>query len=327
MKNIISDIKNKTFKKLYLFTGQEVFLEEYYLNNLINTVTNGESDDFNTMTVSRESADEMSINSFVDSYPLMSDKKILVLKNTGILKKSTEDEKHFWQKLIDDIPDYAIIAFYENDIDKRSAIYKAIAKNGYIAEFPFQSGSALINWVIKILKSNGKQMDQDVVEYLISSCNPGMINIKNELEKLISYKKENPVITKQDVDALVTKSIESKVFEMSEDIAKSDIFSAQKKLEDIKKLNSKPPEIIPAIFSKFTLYRKIKLLEHLPVSQIAIQTKSRDFFIKKDLSFVKNLSLTQLNNTIKLCQNADFRIKSGQSDGWQEISEIIMSCK
>ena len=326
MKNLIADIKNKSIKSLYLITGQEIFLEEYYLKDLINCVTDANSDDFNTMVISRESTDELTVSSFVDSYPLMSEKKILILKNTGILKKATDEEKRFWPKLLEDIPDYAVIVFYENEIDKRSVIYKAIAKNGYIADFPYQSGSALNAWVTKIFKSNGKQIDSDMTEYLISSCNPGMLSIKTEIDKLISYKKENPIITKQDIDTLVTKSLESKVFDMAEDIVKGDVKSAQKKLDDIKKLNSKPIELIPAIFSKFSNYKKIKLLEHMPASKIAINIKAKEYFVKRDLSLLKNVTLKQINNVIKLCQNTDYRIKSGQSDGWHEISAIIMSC-
>jgi DNA polymerase-3 subunit delta len=327
LKNLISDIKNNTIKHLYLITGEEIFLEEYYLKDLINCITDGNSDDFNTMIISRETTEELNISSFVDSYPLMSEKKILIIKNTGILKKATDEEKRFWPKLLDDIPDYAIIVFYENEIDKRNSIYKSIAKNGYIAEFPYQSGSALNAWVNKIFKSNQKQIDSDLIEYLISSCNPGMINIKTEIEKLISYKRDNPKITKYDIDTLVTKSLESRVFEMAEDIAKGDVNSAQKKLEDIKKLNTKPIEILPAIFSKFCNYKKTKCMEYLPISQIAAKLKSREYFVKKDLSIIKNLSTQQLNDIIKMCQSADFKIKSGQSDGWQEIANIIMCCK
>ncbi len=325
MKHIIADINNKAYKSLYLITGQEVFLEEYYLNSLINAVTDGASDDFNTMVVSREATNEMSISSFVDSYPLMLGKKILVIKNTGILKKATEDEKRFWPKILEDIPNYVVIVFYENEIDKRSVIYKSIVKNGYVAEFPLQKGAALTAWVSKILKANSKQMSANDIEYLIESCNEGMINIKCELEKLISYKKQNPVITKQDIDTLVNKSIESQVFEMAEDIAKGNVLSAQKRLDNMKKLGLKPPEILPAVFFKFAAYRKIKLLENLPVSQIAIKAKLRDYFVKRDLQIVKKLSLKQLDNVICLCQNADHKVKSGQSDGWLELSMIVLS--
>lgn len=327
MKNIIADINSKNFKSLYLITGEEIFLEEYYLKSLINTITDNSPDDFNTMTISRDTVDEMAITSFINSYPLMCDKKILIIRNTGILKKATEDEKRFLPKILADIPDYAVIIFYENETDKRNAIYKAIEKNGYVAEFPFQKGSALTAWVTKILKANKKQMSAENIEHLIASCNPGMINIKCELEKLMCYKKENPVITRQDIDILVNKSVESKVFEMAEDIAKGNTKSAQKKLNDMKALGLKPLEILPAVFSKFSNYRKIKTLEKLPISQIAAKTKSRDFFVKKDLQIIKSITEKQINNVIFLCQQADNNVKTGISDGWTELDMIVISCR
>ena len=327
MKNIISHIKNNSIQPLYLLTGEEIYLIEHYLKELTDCVTGGEADDFNSMVVSREHTDELSIYSFVESYPFMCDKKVLVVRNTGILKKATEDEKRFWPKLLENIPDYAVIIFYEPEIDKRNAIYKAICKYGYVAEFTLQKGTALTNWVAKALKSYGKQMDSNNIEYLIASCNPGMINIKIELEKLVNYKKENPVITRSDIDILVNKSIESKVFDMAEDIARGNATAAQQKLDDMKKLNTKPAEILPAVFSKFSAYRKIKLLEHLPAAQIAAATKSRDFFVKRDLPIVRGMSVVTLDNIIKLCQSADHKIKSGQSDGWLEIALIISTCK
>lgn len=327
MKNIINDIKNNSIKPLYLLTGEEVYLMEHYLHELTGVITGGEADDFNSMVVSREHTDEMNIYSFVESYPFMCDRKVLIIRNTGILKKATEEEKKFWPKLLESIPDYAVIIFYEPEIDKRSSIYKAICKYGYVAEFPLQKGVALTNWVAKALKSYGKQMDSNNIEYLIASCNPGMINIKIEIEKLVNYKKENPVITKSDIDILVNKSVESKVFDMAEDIVRGDVVNAQRKLDDMKKLNVKPVEILPAIFSKFSTYRKTKLLEHLPAAQIAIATKSRDFFVKKDLGLIKNVSRETFDNIVKLCQSADYKIKSGQSDGWLEIALIISACK
>ena len=155
MKNIINDIKNNSIKPLYLLTGEEIYLMEHYLHELTNAVTGGEADDFNSMVVSREHTDEMSIYSFVESYPFMCDRKVLIIRNTGILKKATEEEKKYFPKLLESIPDYCVIIFYEPELDKRSAIYKAICKYGYVAEFPLQKGVALTNWVAKALKSYG----------------------------------------------------------------------------------------------------------------------------------------------------------------------------
>ncbi len=323
MKTIINDINSKKFKNVYLFTGEEIFLMEYYANSMISILIDDTSDSFNYLCVSRQKPDIMETDSFINSYPFMKDKKVLLLKNTGILKKAEDEEKKYFPSLIKSCPEYAVIIFIEKDIDKRNAIYKAIETYGYVADFPLQKGQALINWVQRIFKSYGKEIDLDTAEYLISSCNEGMINIKNEIEKLSMCKRENNKIVAGDINALVTRPVESKVFEMAENIAKGDIKSAWKKTDDMKSLGIKPVEILPAIFSKFSSYRKIKVLGNISYREIALKTGQREYFVKKDMDIVKNIPLCQIDKILNLCQEADYKIKSGQSDGWTEIGLML----
>lgn len=323
MKTVINDINSKKFKNVYLFTGEEIFLMEYYANSMISSLVDDTSDSFNYLCVSRQKPDIFEIDSFINSYPFMKDKKVLMLKNTGLLKKADDEEKKFFSSLFQACPEYAVIIFMENDIDKRNAIYKGIDTCGYVAEFPLQKGQALINWVQKIFKSYGKEIDFETAQYLISSCNEGMINIKNEIEKLAMCKREKNKITVSDINALVNRSVESKAFEMAEDIAKSDIKSAWKKTDDIKSLNIKPVEILPAIFSKFSSYRKIKVLGNVSYREIASKTGQREYFVKKDMEVIKNTSIDKIEKILKLCQEADYKIKSGQSDGWTEIDLML----
>lgn len=323
MNNLKKDITNNTLKNLYLFTGPEVFLSEFYTNDIKKTLLGESADDFNLLTVSRQLPDIMAADSFINSYPFMSDKKLLIIKDSGILKKAGDEDKKYWQKILASVPDYCIIIFCENDIDKRSVIYKAISANGSVVEFKYQQGQALITWIQKFIASHGKQISSSDAEYLIASCNPGMINLKREMEKLVSCKSENPKITKSDIDRLVTKSLESKVFEMADDIARGNSAEAYKKLEDMKALNVKPPEIIPAIFSKFSSYRKIKILSPMPLKQMALKMNQREFFVKKDMESSGKLTTEQIERVLFLCKEADFKVKNGLSDGWTELMMML----
>lgn len=323
MNKLKKDINANTLKNLYLFTGPEVFLSEFYVNDIRKRLLGDGADDFNLLTVSRTLPDISAADDFINSYPFMSDKKLLIIKDSGILKKAPDEDKKYWQKALASVPDYCIIIFCENDIDKRSVIYKALNSNGTTVEFNYQQGQTLITWIQKFIASNGKQIDSADAEYLIASCNPGMINLKREMEKLISCKSENPKITKSDIDRLVTKSIESRVFEMADDIAKGNKAAAYKKLEDIKALNIKPPEIIPAIFSKFASYRKIKLLSPMPLKQMAMKMNQREYFIKKDYESSANMTMEKIEKLMFLCKETDFKVKNGFSDGWTELMMII----
>lgn len=323
MNNLKKDIKNNSLKNLYLFTGEEIFLSEFYTNDIRKRLFGENDDGFNLLTVTREKPDINTADDFINSYPFMSEKKLLIIKESGLLKKATDAEKNFWQKALASVPRYCIIIFCENDIDKRNAIYKAITASGCTIEFKYQQGHALITWVQNFISSKGKSISSKDAQYLIDACNPGMINIKCEMEKLLCLRKENSPITANDIDRLVTKSLQSKVFEMAEDIARGKRNDAYKKLDSLRALNVKPPEILPAVFSKFSSYRKIKLLSHLSVREIAVKMNQKDFFVKKDMQSCASMSIEQIEKILFLCKEADFKLKNGMSDGWTELMLII----
>ena len=119
MNNLKKDINNNTLKNLYLFTGPEVFLSEFYTNDIKKKLLGESGDDFNLLTVSRCLPDINDADNFINSYPFMSDKKLMIIKDSNILKKAADEDKKYWQKTLTSIPDYCIIIFCENEIDKR----------------------------------------------------------------------------------------------------------------------------------------------------------------------------------------------------------------
>ena len=320
MNNLKKDLNNNSLKNLYLFTGPEVFLSEFYTNDIRKKLVGDSADDFNYMSFVRVVPDIMAADSFINSYPFMSDKKLLVIKDSGILKKAFDEDKKYWQKTLECVPDYCIIIFCENEIDKRNVIYKAIASNGSTVEFKYQSGQTLIAWIQKFVASNGKQIGSSEAEYLIQSCNPGMINLKREMEKLISCKSENPKITRADIDRLVTKSLESQAFELAGDIICQNKAAAYKKLEALKALKMDISGILPALFYKFSVYRKIKLLsETMSSREIASMLKQNEHYLKKDMATLSKVSIERIDKLIYACKDTDYKVKNGLSNLWTEL--------
>ena len=61
-----------------------------------------------------------------------------------------------------------------------------------------------------------------------------MQNIRTEIDKLASFIPERAEITTADIEQLVTKNIENRVFEMIDDIAEGKNEAAIKKFQDLK---------------------------------------------------------------------------------------------
>ena len=213
---IKEDIKSGNFKSVYLVWGEENFLKDYYKKALVDKVLDPTLADFNYMEYNCEKPDPEKVKEFVSSYPFMSDKKVLYIRNSDLCKKANDADKKFWQNLLISMPDFVIIIFSETEVDKRNAIYKAIAKEYSADEFAFQKESALCDWIRRYAKSLGKSIGPSEAAHLIESCSESMYILKSELDKLASYCHERCEITIADIDLCCCKVPEDRVFDMIE---------------------------------------------------------------------------------------------------------------
>ncbi len=315
--SIKKDIKSGEYSGVYLIWGEEEFLRDYYKNALIDKTADKAFADFNfkKYTVSKPDNDE--IESFFSSYPFMSDRKVLYIKNSGIFKKTNEDDKKFWLKMMDVLPDFAIIIFSEKEVDKRNALYKAVNSKFACDEFPFQKKPELISWIIRYMAKYEKNISDADAEYMIECCSPSMYILKSEIEKLAFYKEREKFITREDIDKCVCKLPESRVFKMIDDILDGNIKAAGEKLGELKLLKEEPIALNAAIFSKYSQLRKEKLLSKtLSAREIAAKTGQRDFFVNMHLKQIRDIPLKKFDEILKLCQELDYTVKSGLADAW-----------
>ena len=110
-KSIKKDVREGAKDKVYLVWGDEKFLRDYYKTALIDKVLDKDFADFNFKQYTTKKPDNDEIESFMSSYPCMSDKKIVYIKDSGLFKKISESDKKFWTEFLKELPDFAIIIF------------------------------------------------------------------------------------------------------------------------------------------------------------------------------------------------------------------------
>ena len=323
--SIKKDIREGSKSKVYLVWGDEEFLRDYYKTALTDKVLDKDFADFNFKQYTTKKPVNDEIESFFASYPCMSEKKLVYIKDSGIFKKVSEEDKKFWLTFLRELPDFAIIIFSEKSVDKRNAIYKLVCSDFACDEFPFQKRPELTSWIIRYFAKFEKNIGNTEAEYLIECCSESMYILKNEIEKLANYKTKSNIITKDDIDKCACKVPESRVFKMIDDIMEGNTKKAAEKLSELKLLREEPIVLAAAVFSKYSQFRKIKILSKtLSAREIASKLGSPEFFIKRDLPLIKNLGIDKIEEVLMACQSLDYRIKSGLADGWTEF-EILFA--
>ena len=323
MLKVKEDMKKGEYKGAYLLWGEEDFLKDYYKKALTQKLLNPDLADFNYKEYVSEKPDTEEVELFLSSYPCMSDKKVLFIKNSEIFKKCSESEKKVWQEIFENIPDFAVIIFSEKNVDKRSALYKFADKNFSVDEFPFQKEADLINWIVRYTKNAGKDISVKNAKYLTECCGLSMYTLKNEIEKLCSHKMNEKEILQDDIDECVCKMAESRVFDMLDAFLSKNSAKGAKLYADLKLLKEEPIVINGAIFAKFNQMKKVMLLSSLPASEIASKLGQRDFIVKMWQRDAAKTNLEHVNKILALCSETDHRIKNGLSAPWAAMDILI----
>jgi len=327
LKNIKEQIKENSLCGAYLIYGEEDFLKDFYTKKIASLCIGDGPAEFNMMKINNEKISNDRISEFIMSLPFLSDTKVLVLKNSGLFSKASEADKKFWTDTLSSLPEYMVIVFCESNVDKRSALFKAVSKSHTAEEFPLSKEADLIKWFANILAQSGKSMTKDDICFVIENVGRNMYLLKSEAEKLISFTANGPALIERcDIEACICKSLEGKVFDLIDNIIAANNSKAISQIRDLKTLREEPVMIVALIFRQFSSLRKIKVLQNsLTVSEMAQKAKIPDFIVKKHISQVKRFSLDELDNAIFMCNKTDKDIKSGLCEPWLAVEKLAVS--
>ncbi len=285
------EINAKKLRNVYLFYGLEEYLKRYYLDLIEPLIVSHEFKELNKFVL-EDKVDIEKLTGICDTYPVFSDRKLIIIKNSEIFKPSkkgideTKNSSSYHDNIIEllkSLPQYDYIIFYENEIDKRSKVVNQIKKDGLIVEFTYQKPQAKIVWITNYFESLNKKIDYAVASMLIDFCNEGMASILIEAKKLESFVGTREVIVREDIEAICSKSIKSRIFDLSDAISQKDANKAMIILNDMILLKEPIPKILFMIAKQFRQMLDIKTssLEGESINDIATKIGLTPFIIRK----------------------------------------------
>ena len=243
------------------------------------------------------------------------EKKLVIVKNSGLLKKEgkrvnaklkelKDKVAKYFTENIEDIKEYNIVIFIEEDAEKNN-LYKLLEKQGKVCVFEKQTPSQIGTRLKAIFNAYKVNIDDITLKYLIEVCGTSMQELINESRKLIEYAGENGVVNKDDIDLLCIKEVEAVIFTLTDALGKKDITLA---LETLKNLiyNKEPIQKI-----LITLYNHFKKLYF---TKLALEEK-------KDIAVALDLKPNQLFLASKYKSQAGFFNKEELK---KVIDELIM---
>ena len=213
MEKLRQDIRANQFERVYLLYGEERYLVQMYKNQLKKAIIGDDTMNLNQYTGKGLPVQE--VENAVMTMPFFADRRLVLLEDTGLFKSSDE----LWSNLVKTIPESCHVLFVEQEVDKRSRMYKAVKECGYCAEMTHPSMQQRTQWILKGFGRYGLKITQSALDSFLEKTGDDMENIRNEMEKLASFCMGKEGITKEDVDFVCTEQIENRIFDMTQAVA------------------------------------------------------------------------------------------------------------
>lgn len=227
--------------------GDEKYLKEKAINELRSSLLDGSSGelDYKVLHGSDTSANE--ILSCASTIPFFSSKRLIVVKDFEKLSKEDTSRiisyirtPHQHTCLVVDIKD-------DDILDQDPALNRYIN----VVKFTDLADTELSNWITKYISSKGKAIEEGALEILKELQGAALLNLSQELEKLITFVGNRKSITRNDVELLVGKSVLASAFDIADSVSERDASGAIGIVYDLMSTGKKPYEIIGLLCWQF----------------------------------------------------------------------------
>lgn len=306
-------VKNKMFRNLYFFCGEEEYLKELYIGRLIDAAVDESSRSFNFF-VFKEQCEIKDIVSSVENVPVFSEKKVVYLDNLELFKRDASFRDALTE-CVGDLPPYTILIIREKKTDEKTKLGKAIKKNGEIIKCDYPSDSDMRAFIASQFKKQGKKISVSNANKIISECERDMNTVVNLISSVSSYMKESEEVTEEILDKFIIRSINSEIYYFTDSVVEG---RAKDAYEIMKSLLLKPGVNEHSLFTSLSMHISslyiIRCCENANIwgkNMLKYLGKMPPFLLTKYQRQQKSIPPRLLSELVSLCAEYEYKMKSG----------------
>lgn len=323
-KDIIKNIKDRHFEKVYIFYGREYYLIEDAIKRFKESLNEGMVD-FNLDMIDGKETTLDKVISSIETLPFMDDRKIVIIKDFELLqgkkKNFTDSDEKYLIDHLDNIPDTTVLVFaVYGEIDKRKSLVKKIDKNGIVFNCDKLSDMDLFKWTKKKFEVNSVLIDNPQIMYFIEqegyrdkSSEKTLSDLENEINKISSFVGKGNKVTNDIIDKLSQKKIENDIFKLIDCIGEKRSSNAMKILNDMIQEGESVLGIFSMIAKQFKIVMQVRQLqiEGYTTKVISEKLKIHPFVAGKALKQTSNFSDDVIIDMLNYILESDYKIKNG----------------
>lgn len=328
-----SDIKSGKFYTAYFFYGEESFLTQTYARQIKIKASGDDQADINLLELDGN-PDLSILSDHVETLPFFAEHRVIMINDFNPEKISDEEAEEFTQ-LIKSIPDTTILVFYLTNCtfslrsERMKKLFEMIKQNACVCEFKKLNKMKVGGLISKKVSKQKRLISSTNAEYLaeITSCDMNLASA--ETTKLCCYVSEGKEITREIIDLMVAKQLETRVYTLADAIISDNKSKAFRILDELFAQRVDPIPIFAALSTAYSEYycaKAAKIIDVIP-QQVAADlgySGAKASFAAKKYNEAIRMDIEKLRNDIQTIYEADVKCKSTSADKRVLLEETVL---
>ena len=301
---------------VYLFEGEDAFFRERALTLLKNKFV--QEPDLNYLVLGEEVELDRLLSS-LNGFPFMSEKRLTAVRE---FYPKQELFKKGLKQYLENPSSSSILCILNEKPCEALKKFDCVC----VVECAKADSSVIVRWIKAECDKNGVSIDAQTAKELCDYCLSDMTRIELEVNKLCAYKKDEGVIEIADLDELVSRDYEYKIYQMTDYIATKKFDLALSVIKDMMGKGEAAQVILVSIYNYFRrlLHAAISGLDE---SELAKAFNIKEFAAKKIMQQAGAFKKRALKRAVDALIDADYKTKSGQADAdecmWLTVFKIM----
>jgi DNA polymerase-3 subunit delta len=259
-KLLLKEIRNKKFEKIYFLHGEEPYFIDVLTKAIQDNALEESERDFNQSILYGKDAEVLSLISELKSYPMMAERRLVILKEAQYFKAIEQLESYLENPANSTI---FVICYKYKTFDARKKTLKNALKNGVVFKSEKVKDYQLAEWIQQYIKTTGYELTSKACMLLIESLGNDLGRIVKELEKLAVLIEKGTIINENHIEENIGISKDYNVFELTNAVANKDNLKALK-IVDYFEHNPKAADLVYVISNLFKFFSQIMRIHFLP---------------------------------------------------------------
>ncbi len=326
LESLRQDAARKNFSPVYFFNGEESFIAEEATRVILDAALTPDERGFNLDVVYGSEATVQDIISHAMSYPMMADRRAVVVRNMERLSLP-ERECELLTQYVEHPSATTILILVAGTPDLRKKPYPAIRKAALQLECKPLYDNQIPSWILTRVHDEGKQISQGAAKLLSTFVNASLRELQNELDKLYIYVGDRNTITEDDVGAVVGVSKDYNVFALQNALGVRDVEKVTHIMGRLLEGGDSPTLVIVMLTRFFTTLWKLVEMKRRGMStqELPGAIGVNPYFLKDYLSALDHYSPQQIEDAFAVLVRSDEQLKTTSVDPSRVIHIMLMN--